>query len=380
MSNREVFEVEVRHEGLQRIRQIRGTDKAEIDAKAKAQYAAWEQIWQRRQNLLKKHPEANKKEFTEQRNRELRLIWDQMNALLRSAIEKPHSVLWETLKDHRDFPKPTPKKPNQPTPPREPLIRDDCFQPKFRFLDRLFRDRRFKKIEQASQRFKQEHRQWDVKRKEILSQYAESQKQYEIDFRRWTEEKREFQLHQQTRNLSLDHCRDAYLKKTSAGIIGFCKLVLEASKYPKCFPRKMDFDYQAEIKTLTVKYQMPTLDDLPKVKELHYDQLRDDIRETVIPVETLTKYYERLIYQMCLRILYELYEADILGTLDSIVLHGWVESSENPEQESDRHEIVFLQAGRREFFGLNLRELDPKDCLRKLRAEIHSEALLVGSP
>jgi restriction system protein len=83
---------------------------------------------------------------------------------------------------------------------------------------------------------------------------------------------------------------------------------------------------------------------------------------------------------MCLRILYELYEADILGTLDSIVLHGWVESSENPEQESDRHEIVFLQAGRREFFGLNLRELDPKDCLRKLRAEIHSEALLVGSP
>ncbi len=378
MTSREVFEIEIRHEGLNRTRQIRGTDKAEVDAKARAQYAAWDRIWQQRQNMLRSPPETNKKEFAEQRNRELRLIWDQTSSILRSAVDKPHSVLWETLKDHSDFPIPAPSKPQKPDIPHEPTIHDECFQPKLGILDRLFSNRRLKKIEQASQLFKYEHRKWDVKRKELLSQYEASQKQYEIDLRRWTEEKRIFQQRQQARNQLLDRRRDAYLKKTTDGIIEYCRLVLGASKYPKGFPRRAELAYEAETKKLTVEYQLPSPEDLPKIKELQYDQLRDEIREIIIPEETLTKYYERLIYQICLRVLYELYEADVIGTLDSIILNGWIDSTENEKQDQKRQQvtIVSLQAGRREFFSLNLREIESKICLQQLKASINLESLL----
>jgi restriction system protein len=375
MANLEIYEVEVRHEELNRVRQIRGTNRQEVDAKAKAQYAAWDRLWKRRQALLTQHPEANKKAVAEQKNRELQTMFDQMCNLLKSALEKPHEILWETLKDYRDFPEPMPQKPDRLKIPPEPRIAEDRYHPSLSVLDHFFSQRRFKKIEHASQMFKHDHREWEVRKKELSRQSEENQKQYAIDIKRWAEEKRQFVQAQKVRNAELDKRRDAYLKKTTEGVLEYCRLVLENAAYPACFPRLFESAYEPASKSLTVEYQLPAFDDLPGIKGVSYDQLRNEINEIPIPEPTLRKLYESTLYQMPLRVLYELYEADVVGMIDSIAFHGWVRSMENDTGAVEKVRIVSIRVGRQEFFGLNLLEIQPRECLARLKGTVNRDVL-----
>jgi len=48
MSYRQVWQIEVRHEGLKKYRLVSGTDRYVVEQKAAAQRAAWDEMWRKR--------------------------------------------------------------------------------------------------------------------------------------------------------------------------------------------------------------------------------------------------------------------------------------------------------------------------------------------
>ena len=103
-------------------------------------------------------------------------------------------------------------------------------------------------------------------------------------------------------------------------------MVLNNSQYPDYFPTLFDWDYNSGTKIIVVDYQFPPIDKLPTLKEVKYIKSRDDFTEKNVTEKQLDDIYDRLLYQITLRTIHELYEADEIGALDCVVFNGIVAS------------------------------------------------------
>lgn len=72
-------------------------------------------------------------------------------------------------------------------------------------------------------------------------------------------------------------------------------------------------------------------------------------------------------YQIALRTLHELYEADVVNVLDSIVFNGWVNSVDKSTGHDVNACIMSVNASKDEFMAINLKNVDPKACFRQLK-------------
>ena len=68
------------------------------------------------------------------------------------------------------------------------------------------------------------------------------------------------------------------------------------------------------------------MDDLLRLKEVRYVRSRDELQEVPIPESTANKLYDSVIYQITLRSIYELFEADTIGSIVCIAFNGYVQS------------------------------------------------------
>ena len=57
MAYRQMWEIEVRHEGLNKYRHIKGTDRHIVKQKAAAQKQAWDEMWEKKQAAEQKRKE-----------------------------------------------------------------------------------------------------------------------------------------------------------------------------------------------------------------------------------------------------------------------------------------------------------------------------------
>ena len=59
-------------------------------------------------------------------------------------------------------------------------------------------------------------------------------------------------------------------------------MVLGNSDYPDNFPQEFEIDYNPENGILIVEYQLPSIDDIPTLKEVKYIKSRDDFNQILI--------------------------------------------------------------------------------------------------
>jgi restriction system protein len=87
----------------------------------------------------------------------------------------------------------------------------------------------------------------------------------------------------------------------------------------------------------------------------------------------LKKTYDEVLYQIALRTLHELYNTDETGVLKSVVFNGWVQSIDKATGIETHGCILSVQAEREEFLQINLSQVEPKACFRKLRGVASSK-------
>jgi restriction system protein len=301
---------------------------------------------------------------------------DELESILQHTLDIDDTIKWKVLKDTSTFSKPKPETPKPEEAPQSPRRTSPRYQPELGFLDKIISSRKENKIRAAQELYKTEYQRWEKQKEEVLKNNDESKKEYEKQLQLWQTDEQVFLAKQKEANEAIDKREEQYLSKNPDAIVDYCELVLSNSQYPDYFPKEFELDYNPETKILIVEYSLPSIDVMPKLKEVKYVQSREELVESYFPESTLNKLYDSLIYQITLRTIHELYEADVVNALDSIVFNGWVESIDKATGKKVNACILSVQANRAEFLSINLASVDPKLCFKNLKgvgsSKLHS--------
>jgi restriction system protein len=330
------YELAVWHRGLNLSQVISGTSPYEVEQRALKKMAQWDAQWERQQRA--REVEQKKRRAIE-RTQEAQESLSYLEHILSQTLEIEHPVDWESLKDHSDYPTPKPKK---PAPPKiDPVSR---LVPSFR---RNF-ERRVK----------------------------EQEEEYAVILAKWEKERTAYLKERDKRNAAIEAKKEKYLNGDPEAVIEYCDMVLSNSEYPEYFPQSHDLDYNPEGGLLIVDYQLPPVDSIPTVREVKYVQTRDEFDEKNISQSELNRRYDSLLYQIPLRTLHELVEADKADALSSIVFNGYVRSIDPATGHEVNPCVLSIQASKDEFEQINLGSVDPKACFRNLKgvgsSKLHS--------
>ena len=386
----ERYQVGVAHRQLHKFQVVKGDDPSVVQARARALAGQWDEAWRKRAALEKKQQDreaaarsvGEKKQIAAQRTEEAKQVIKSMSAILLHTLDIDDTIDWETLKDTSAYsvPEPVaptpPSAPKKPAPPHEPQPAD--FQPKLGILDKLVSSRRQARTSEAAAALTEAHEEWtraaaklEQQHKSDLEEHAaavhEHEEAHTAAVSRWQEEAAAFAKEQSESNLAVDRRRERYVQADPEAIADYCSMVLENSSYPECFPKSFELEYNPANRIVIVDYQLPAPTDMPGVIEVKYVASSDTFSEKLMAQRQRDQLYDDVLYQVALRTLHELFEADAVSALEAVVFNGWVHAVDpSTGQETDSC-VVSVQASREEFLALGLRSVDPHACFKKLK-------------
>lgn len=392
-----MWEIEIRHEGLNKYRKIRGSDKYVVEQKAVMQQREWDEAWQKkvaREKAAQCIEESKQMAISLTREAEANL--DAIDKTLSSYLDKNIlGIDWDKLKDFSTFSKKCPlkslpnKKEAEPIP-REPLETDELYKPSFGWLDYILTKRKHLKVEEAKAKFHKNYERWQNEKNDILKRNKEREDEYKQAFEKtelehkkrveqWEKEKAAYLCSQEEANAEIDAHREAYSTGTENGVIDMIDIVLSSSQYPTCFPQEYSTSYNTNSKIAVIDYVLPSPEHLPTLKDVKYIQSRNEFKETYLTELAISKLYDDLLYKLTLRTIREIYDADTCKHVQAIVLNGWINSIDKATGKEFNACILSIQTNRDEFLEINLYLVEPKICFKKLKG-VGSSKLFSLSP
>lgn len=358
------YMAEVSHNGLVTSKIVYDRDPDILENKIQAQIERFTTKWNKE---VERREKEDLKEQAEDLNHELGVILEQIQGALRHTLEVDDTVDWDQLKDFSTFTKALPKKPKNKTLPQAPNKDHPVYNPALSFLDKIFKARAQKKLDDARRLLAEEVEKYESKRKQVLKYNEGLNIDYQAKLEKWNASKRNFEEKQAAANAKVDELKSAYLSKDRSSVENYCELVLNNSEYPDVFPKSFELEYDPASRSLIVEYQLPTPEHIPTVKEYKFISSKKEIKEVVRPQSQINNLYDSLIYQISLRTIHELFEADQADALDLITFNGWVDFINKSNGKQEHSCIVSLQTRKEEFEDINLALVDPKQCFKSLK-------------
>lgn len=139
------------------------------------------------------------------------------------------------------------------------------------------------------------------------------------------------------------------------------------SNYPDYFPKNFELEYNPDNKILIIDYELPSIEKIPKVKEVKYVLSRRELKEIFLPEAQINKIYDDVLYKFSLRTIHELFEADVINALDAISFNGWVNSINKATGNEENNYILSIQVTKLVFERIDLSNIDPKTCFKNLK-------------
>lgn len=382
------YTLELWHDGLKKHRLISGKSESIVKLKA----TEWEERWavldarerDRSQKLAGKRQIEENKSLAVERTTEAQQELERLNSLLKATLEVDDTVDWEKLKDKTPYLEkkpampPTPREPVLPPMPREPLRVDQKYIPSLGILDKLIASRKERAISEKQVLFATEHKSWQEEVGKIkhthtvaLLAYEKSvaamREEHEKQVSAWDTRRNEYLAKQTATHAEVDAKRTAYQSSDPDAITEYCDLVLSSSRYPDYLPQEFDLDYHITVKTIIVDYRLPAPDDLPRLKAVKYVASRDEFEEQYISEAQSSKLYDDVLYQIVLRTVHELFEADTITAIDAIVFNGIVTATDRTTGKPTTACVLSIRVNRAEFLEINLAQVDPKACFKSLK-------------
>jgi restriction system protein len=387
-----MWQREIKHEGLHKHRVVKGQTQEIVNLRVRMQIASWNDQWARVQAIQKKHQSqqqrANNKEakrkVAEERTREAQRALDALGHLLADVLENDHAIDLSSLIDSSEYPIAQPAKPTAEPPlaeepvPREPDINDTEFKPMLSLIARIIPSQRRKEIQKAADRFSEAKRRWaetmTARWERLVKAEAERRLRSEKASDRfkklsteWESDRNGWLAERERRNAAIEVWTQAYLAGSPEVIPDYCKLVLSASTYPDSFPSDAAVEYVAESRMVVVDYWLPDISVLPTLKEVKFIASRDTLQDVYVSDTWLNRTYDVVLYQIALRSLYELFQSDSAKAIDWIVFNGWVNSIDKATGKEANGCVLSIQVSNAEFIDINLANVDPKACFKKLK-------------
>lgn len=147
-------------------------------------------------------------------------------------------------------------------------------------------------------------------------------------------------------------------------------MVVEVSDYPNDFPQHAKIAYVPESKQLVIEYDLPSFDVIPEGGLYKYIKAKDEVTEIARPLAQRKALYSSVVAQITLRTLYELFRADRMKYLDTIVFNGYVSSFDRRTGRPVCACLITVRTSRDIFVQLDLSKVDPLACLNMLHASV----------
>jgi len=390
-----MWEVRVQHTGLKAYRVVRGVTQQEAEFKADLQIAAWNERWARLQASLTVKQEklqrswntaANNKAARD-RTTELEELRTALESILTAGVQQP-PFRWLSLNDKTSFTQPRPKEPAAPSKPEKPNYPNkpnpDVYAPQLSVIDHIFAARRIKRISRAATELEEAMATWraactaiDDTHQELLdahdTSHQEALKEYAARVQTWERAKDAHRARLGAQCAQIDALREEYKVGNPPAVEYFFSEVLNHSAYPESFPQGNMLSFIQNSGVLIVDFDLPNQAAFPAVKEVKYVATRQQFQEIPVSETWLRKIYDEVLYQIALRTLHELYRSDELEVLKSVVFNGWVQSIDKATGVETHGCILSVQACREEFLEINLSQVEPKACFRKLKGVASSK-------
>lgn len=364
----------VYHDGLDKIKLVKSNDPYDLEIKLSNVTNQWMDQWDRvkeraekqRNREDAKHLKEEKQRNAVERTEEATTAINDVETLLVSGVEHFMDIDWERAKKTEQYPIPKPTPPKEPTFPIEPTRKDPKYNPKIGFFDSIFGGKKAKE-EEALKTFMKDFHLWEDKVNALRSKHEQNTEIYQTETQQWEQDRESFIHEVKAFNLYLDEMQEKYRSVTKDGVEFQAKLVLENSSYPESFPKNCDIEYNPDNKVMVIDYQLPSPEDLPRLKEVKYLVSKDEYQEKHITESASKKLYDGAIYQVCLRSIYELFQNDQIEALSAIAFNGIVESTDPATGQDVRACILSILVKKEEFSDINLTKIDPKKCFKKLK-------------
>lgn len=149
----------------------------------------------------------------------------------------------------------------------------------------------------------------------------------------------------------------------------YAREVLARSEYPKNLSRAIQVALDQPTRTMNVRMGLPSAEVLaPAAEFFRYVKPRDEIMAVERSGEERAALYERIVAQVALRTLHELFTTDVGGVIDRIRLDMEI-LDVDPGTGHDRFTpLMSLNVEKASFLTLDLTRVDPIACVARLAA------------
>lgn len=403
------YKVTVEHENLGTTKSITAPDTDLLEQKIQKQIAVFDKKW-----------EAEKKRGARQDERdELLALEDQATETVKSAsanLEALRSTLvhtlsiddtinWDDLREMRSFSaseKGTSgidydrtdgrpigfkilefdqEKPQQSQIPEPPRL--EQFEKKPTLWQTITGQK--KKLQQAAQ---VEHgiaeEEWIDARQELIQSY-------ECEVSRWEREKADVerdnetlreQLNQEVEdwlqeqsaynqrvsraNAQVDQLQKSYQNCEPSAVEEYCQLVLGNSSYPDAFPQNFIVSYESSQKCVSIDYQLPSMDAMDFLESVSVVKRARELKEKYLSKTQQKSLYTDVVFQVLLRTVHELFEADVANALTHISVNGLVDTVDEALGHDTTRCIAAIRCEKQAFLEIDLGRIVPEKCFLHL--------------
>jgi restriction system protein len=378
------YRYEVTHQGIGKSRIVTGPDEYTIREKIRQIQDAWEAQYQRqlakqRERDAREEEQAalgQSMEEADTRTQEAQELLGQISKILHEALKSSHGLNWEKIKRRAPFSKPQPEEPVYLAFPTEPGLDNPKYHPSLTMLDRVLQSRAEQKQKASEEYFARDHAAWEREVEQIKAANQQRYSESLAAIEKWNSEAQSYQERLELENAAIDDLQAKYNSSLPDAISNYCELVLSLSEYPDIFEKDFELTYVAQTKILVVDYSLPPPETMPKVKEVKYVKTNKHFVEVNLSASEQENIYDNVLYQMCLKTIYELFDTDLINALEAVVFNGWVKSVDRSTGRVVNACVISVQASKKEFLEINLAMVDPKACFKKLKgigsSKLHS--------
>lgn len=362
------YYIDFRHTVLDLHKEVSAPEISILQNKVDTLMATWDKKFEAHE---KKASLSAGKELAEKMTVEAEERRNRLRSILNHTLQVDDAVDWDVLKDHsrfkkEAFPEPRPERPPKPTAPQPPKIG---------FFQKLFGQRariegEFREAQESFEKRAREAEEHARKKKDL---WLARKKEWDIDQER---QEREFSERQTTTNAQVDELQTAWREGSNQAILEHASIVLDASEYDDLISKEFQMQYQADENALLIDYKLPSPDDLPTTKTVRFVASTGEIKETQIAAKDKKALFDDICYQVCLRTIHEIFEADTPGHIQRVLFNGSTDYIDKATGQEVHATILSLMVNREEFCAVNLARIEPKVCFKSLKGV--SAASLIG--
>ncbi len=246
-------------------------------------------------------------------------------------------------------------------PRRAPRWEDFAPPPPSR-LDRVFGSARYEQaVLEAREQLARARAKYDVVEEHRKQRLAAAERQHAEQL---TAQREDAARH----NVAVDRFEQEFRAGQPEAVQRYFDLVLRRSAYPSGFSRRWALEYLPNGRQLVVEYELPSRDVIPTESRFEYVKSRKLIKSYPRPEAEVRAGYERLVSQVALRTVWELFAVEAPGLLDEVVFNGHVPTTDPATGQPRDPYILSVAASREAFSELVLQDVNPRECLRYLNA------------